>query len=163
MSEKAFTLIKIAHESDDKSLFEDARSLLEDAHELVGTFAQSASNEDLNNQTLVCQHFALLYLDQGHYIEAYKWLDNESNCVYPMQFIEGKNPQNLRRSIAIDTLKAEICFQQENYLESLKIYQEIAEQSQAIKWKRREEEAISKISEIREKMSAQQKYMLHKY
>ena len=144
MSEKGFTLIQMGDIS-------QAESLLSKALNLEKVFGLSIKN-NLENQTLICQHFALLHIAQGNYGEAYSCLKDEKSYIESMKSFDVKPRDVLRRKIAVDTLEAEIYFKKEDYEEAQSIYKEVVKKSAQIKWHRRKQEAQTRIFVIQSKI-----------
>lgn len=155
MSEKGFTLIQMRELS-------KAKDLLEEAFDLEETFGLS-NDGDLENQTLLCQHLALLHIYQKEYQDARSWLDKEKYCVEELAEklknranIKSKEPKKLkvieRRKIAINTLEAEILLNKENYKKAEIKYQQIVNNSDQIGWDRRKNQAQDRISFIRQQL-----------
>ena len=143
MSEKGLSLIQIGDIS-------QAEYLLQEAFDLEKAFDLS-TEKNVENQTLICQHFALLYIYQEKYQDALNWLKKEEFFAKSINLKkEIIQKEILRRMIAIDTLKAEILFKQENYEEAYKIYDKIVKISAQIGWHRRKNEAQGRKSIIEE-------------
>ncbi|MEM8719077.1 MAG: ATP-binding protein [Cyanobacteria bacterium P01_G01_bin.39] len=142
MSEKGFTLIQMRN-------FKEAKLLLKEAFSLVKTFELS-NKQNLENQILICQHFALLYLKQEKYKPALYWLEEEKKCAKEISDIRPREYN--RRKIAIDTLEAEILLGKESYVEAKRIYEKIVKESAQIGWERRTNYAQEQIESIQLKL-----------
>ena len=146
MSEKGFSLI---HMGD----MDKAEFLLQEAFDLEETFGLF-TDEDLENQTLICQHFALLYIQQEDYQDAFYWLKQEKDFVESMNLSSLKPQEIRRREIAIATLEAEILFKKEYYEDAEEKYKQIVKDSAQIGWHRRKNEAQERISLIQKQLSS---------
>ena len=149
MSEKSFTLI---HMGD----FSEAKSLLNTALDFEIVFG-SSSQKYLENQTLIYQHFALLYIALEDYEQAFYYLEEERSCINNIESKKNNfniKPQKIiRRRIAVDTLEAEIYYKQEKYPEAELAYKAIIKKAAQIGWHRRKEEAQARINLIQSKLS----------
>lgn len=149
MSEKSFTLI---HMGD----FSEAESLLDRALDFEKVFG-SSSQKYLENQTLIYQHFALLYIALEDYQQAFDYLEKERSCINDIEskkknYSDIKPKEIIRRRIAVDTVEAEIYFKQEKYPEAELAYKAIVKKAAQIGWHRRKEEAQARINLIQPKL-----------
>lgn len=150
MSEKSFTLIHVGDFSQSKLLLNKALDF--------EIFFGSSSQKYLENETLICQHFALLYIALKEYEQAFDYLEKERSCINDIEskkknYSDIKPQEIIRRRIAVDTLEAEIYLKQEKYQEAESAYKAIVKKAAQIGWHRRREEARKRINKIQSKLA----------
>lgn len=121
MSNKGWTLVFMGRYSEAESTLHRAWTLRQHTtpfgrSELAGTIA-------------------VLYLRQGKYAEALKWLDHSEAALKQMD-LRSQDPQFIRWNLVLSYHRAQVCFKQGDYRQAEALFRRVFEQAQVIRWQR---------------------------